>query len=107
MFNTLGFKPEFYVPCYKHTRHHLLPPSFQIPLWSTSLEVKFPRIQVEELMQTHLLFKLASVAFYPAQCAHLLAVLSAEIWDLVKTVIQPRYRLARALSTSGPRGRMT
>lgn len=25
MFNTLGFKPEFYVPCYKHTRHHLLP----------------------------------------------------------------------------------
>lgn len=81
--------------------------SFQIPLWSTRLEVKLPRIQVEELMQTHLLFKLASVAFYPAQCAHLSAVLSAEIWDLVKTVIQPRYRLARALSTPGPRGRMT
>lgn len=25
MFNILGFKPEFYVPCYKHTHHHLLP----------------------------------------------------------------------------------
>lgn len=41
MFNILDFKPKFYVPCYKHTLHHLFP-----LLLPDSLEVSQARDEV-------------------------------------------------------------
>lgn len=57
------------------------------------LEAKFLCIQVEELIQALPPSKLAGVAYHPAQCAHLAAVLSAEIQDPVKAVTPPCYKL--------------
>lgn len=60
--------------------------------------MKFPCIQVQELIQAHLLYKLAGVAYHPVQCACLATVLSAETWDLAKTVTPPRYKLVCSVS---------
>ncbi|KAG5214790.1 hypothetical protein MJG53_001974 [Ovis ammon polii x Ovis aries] len=56
---------------------------------------------VRELMQAHLPCKLAGVAYHPALCAHLAAVLSAEIQDLVRAVTLPHYRLVCSIGTGG------
>ncbi|XP_066881896.1 dynein light chain Tctex-type 5-like [Kogia breviceps] len=61
-------------------------------------EVKFLWVQVQELMQAHLPNKLTGVTYHPALCAHLAAVPSAEIQDLVKTVSLPCYRLVYSVS---------
>ena len=57
------------------------------------MQVKFPWVWAQELMQAHLPCKLAGVDYHPAPCAHLAAVLSAEIRDLVRAVTLPHYRL--------------
>lgn len=41
------------------------------------------------LIQAHLPSKLVSVAYHPTQPANLATMLSAEIWELVKTVTPP------------------
>lgn len=58
MFNIIGFKPKFDVPCCKPPITSLLP-SFQEPLWSARQEVKLAPLQVEELLQAHLPLKVA------------------------------------------------
>ncbi|KAB1268589.1 hypothetical protein Cadr_000013955 [Camelus dromedarius] len=49
-------------------------------------------------MQAYLPSKLAGVANYPAQCACLAALLSAEIPELVKAVTPPHYRPVCSIS---------
>ncbi|KAM7246046.1 hypothetical protein CapIbe_002344 [Capra ibex] len=61
----------------------------QVPLGAARLQVTFPWVRAQELMQAHLPCKLAGVAYQPALCAHLAAVLSAEIRDL--TALPPVY----------------
>lgn len=53
MFNILGFKPKFHVPCCKYLPHHLLPLLLPGSLRSARLEVKSPCFWAE-LMQVHL-----------------------------------------------------
>ena len=65
------------------------------------MQVKFPWVRVQELMQAHLPCKLAGVAYHPAPCAHLATELSAEIRDLVRAVTPPHYRLGCSISTGG------
>ena len=73
-------------------------PSLHVLLRAARPEVKFLWVRAQELMQAHLPNKLAGVAYHPALCAHLAAVLSAEIQDLVKTVTPPHYRLVCSVS---------
>nr|XP_026237672.1 tctex1 domain-containing protein 1-like [Urocitellus parryii] len=72
--------------------------TMRVPSWSARPEVKFPCVQAEELMQTHLPSKLAGVAYHPGQCAYLAAILSPEIRDLVKDITPPRYKLVCSVS---------
>ena len=65
------------------------------------MQVKFPWVRAQELMQAHLPCKLAGVAYHPAPCAHLATELSAEIRDLVRAVTPPHYRLGCSVSSGG------